>query len=99
MASGNLTVARSKKKLVKKTRPLPLATIHMSVIEDLFRTYSIACSIECLDGGAKEVGCDRKVFDKVVEELPVLTAVELLCLGVPDGSVGRGISHVARGVR
>jgi len=63
----------------------------------MLETYSIACSIEGLDGGSQEVCCHGKVFDKVVEELPVLATVELLCLGVPDSSVGRGISHVTKG--
>jgi len=50
--------------------------------------YSITSSLNGLDGGSEAVGGDGEVLDKVVEELPVLSAVELLGLGVPDGGVG-----------
>lgn len=50
--------------------------------------YSITSSLNGLDGGSETVGGDGEVLDKVVEELPVLPAVELLGLGVPDGGVG-----------
>jgi hypothetical protein len=61
-------------------------------------TYGITSGVDGLDGGAETVGGDRKVLDKVVEELPVLTSVELLGLGVPDGGVcSRGGHFVGKG--
>ena len=60
--------------------------------------YSITSSLNGLDGGSEAVGGDGEVLDKVVEELPVLSAVELLGLGVPDGGVGSG-SHCCRSGR
>jgi hypothetical protein len=57
------------------------------------RTYSIAGSLDGFDGSSEAVCGDGEVLDKVVEELPVLSSVELLRLGVPDSGVGVGGGH------